>query len=56
MEHKHTLAQVLVPCERRPIPKNHGGARNDRADTDHLPGENALFSSQRSRADSVLDI
>ena len=32
------------------------GARSDRADTGRLPGENALFSSQRSRAGSVLDM
>ena len=32
--------QVSVPCERRPIPKNRGGARSDRADTGRLPGEN----------------
>ena len=38
-----------MPYERRPIPKNRGGARSDRADTGRLPGENAIFSSHRSR-------
>ena len=45
-----------APCERRPIPKNHGGARSDRADSGRHPGENALFSSQRGRPASVLDM
>ena len=37
-------------------PKNCGGARSDRAHTGRLPGENALFSSQRSRAVTILDM
>ena len=45
-----------MPCERRPIPKNRGGARSDRADSGRHPGENALFSSQRGLAGSVLDM
>ena len=45
-----------MPCERRPIPKNRGGARSDRADSSRHPGENALLSSQRGRAGSVLDM
>ena len=56
MEKSLNKEQVSVPCERRPIPKNRGGARSDRVDTGRLPGENALFSSQRSRAGSVLDM
>ena len=45
-----------MPCERRPIPKNRGGARSDRTDTGRLPAETAIFSSQRSRTGSVLDM
>ena len=28
-----------MPCERRPIPENRGGARSDRTDTGRLPAE-----------------
>ena len=45
-----------MPCKRRSIPKNRGGARSDRADSGRHPGENALLSSQRGRAGSVLDM